>query len=821
MYYNFYFDYEDFHYYIFDDKRGIIKKKYQSYCYKRTENETDFRSIYGDKVEPVRLNKDLKTDPNCFEVDVNAEIRVLVDKYYETDEIAKNKIMFLDIEISSKGGFADKTRANKEILSICTYTNGVFVTFVYDKNGKFSKKSDDDKKYVICHSETELLEKFLLFFKKINPTIISGWYSWTFDIPYLYKRICKILDSDRGNSLSPIGSVRDKIIGLNHRNEFFEGVQIAGINHLDYLILYKKYSLNDRSSFSLENICTDELGEGKVLYDGSLDELYETNIEKFIEYNIKDVELLVKLEDKLKYLQIAIATCHKAHVSYENVFQQSKVIEGIIFTYFKKNNLVSTNKTDFHGEQIRGAFVKHIEPKLYDWVATLDLISLYPSIIRTLNISPETKIGKVENYEQYNEFSEFTIKFRNDSSIKVSKDALNDLIKRKKFTISSSGVLYSTNKKGFLNCIVEELFNERIEFKKLQKKYKAEDNNKISEQYNIKQYVTKILLNSIYGVISMNNFRFYDRDNGESITITGQNIIQTAMSNIEKIIETKVGKIGNYVIGGDTDSLMFTLKDIYEKDNDESLENIVNYVGELTRIINDDMRKFTKNKLNSLNCHIIFNQEVIAETVLWSAKKRYAMKVVAEEGVILKKSKLKIKGLDVVKSDFPKSMKKILNRFIIDVLDKKDAEEIKKYVVDYKKEMAEIPITELAIPKGVKDIEKQLHKNGSILKGCPIHVRAAINYNNFLKRYNLEDKCEKIISGDKIKYLQLTNNPLEFPVIAFKNDRIPEEMKYFIEKYIDYNAIFNSTLKNKLSAFYSLLGWEELILTENNLGKFF
>jgi len=394
LFYSSYYHFDENKLYIFDDKKGIVKYNYSPYCYIKTDEETEYRTIFGDKVKQVRATKEYKTSPNAFEVDVSPTLRYLVDNYYNDDSIVQNRIMIIDIETETVGDIETTVRGENTILSIATYIDGNYSTFILDPEKRFINPKNG-RNYYCFDDEKEMLKRFVLYLRKTaKPTIITGWNSYKFDTPTIYNRLKVLFGEKVANKLSPIGLVIDKTIGLNHRNEFYEGKSIIGINHLDYIILYKKYSQGDRSSYSLDNICKEELGEGKIEFKGNLNDLYKNDINKFVEYNENDVELLVKLENKLKYLKVAIYLCHKACITYEDIFAQSRIIEGLIFRYLKKNDLVSPNKsyTNSNGEKFRGAFVKEIIPKFYEWVIVGDFVSLYPSLIRTLNISPETKL---------------------------------------------------------------------------------------------------------------------------------------------------------------------------------------------------------------------------------------------------------------------------------------------------------------------------------------------------------------------------------------------------------------------------------------------
>lgn len=873
MYTNCYYHYPTNTIYLFDDEKGITANTYKSYCWRETEDPTDYKTIFGIPVEKTVVNETARENKNgkYYEVDVSPELRILVDEYFDKEELPKNRIMVIDIEVSSVGGFADQEIADKQITAITVEMipeNKKYV-FVNDRKGKFTLKSTDDIKYIVCGNEKSLLTRFMLFYDKVaKPTVITGWNSFAFDIPYLYRRIKSKLGKKWADMLSPVGIVEETVINFSLKQELYNGYKIAGVSQLDYMILYKKYSINDRPMYNLDFISNEELKKGKVKYDGSLDDLYENDINKYIEYNVNDVDLVKELEEKLHYIEIAIGMCHKGCITYDSVFHQSKIIEGAFLTYFKHNKIVATNKGEHEREHFAGAFVKDPQPGRHKWVYSCDLTSLYPSIIRTLNISPETKFGKIIKTNPIS--GDVTIETAKGDIREIPEVKFEELMKKGNLRKSSSGVLYRSDKKGFIPTIIEKWFNERKEYKKLNKKLKDEGQTELAKQYDIKQYVTKILLNSVYGVLGLSSFRFYDKDNALSVTSTGQEIIKYSETMINKaytVLGAEAGK--DYMIYGDTDSVYVSALPLLDgKDiDDNSMFYATRVVANtITKLLNIELERFTKEHLNSDEGYLSFNQEAICYSALWSKKKKYAMYVLEKEGFVedvsgktipsgfkmpipsietlkhLKdwlngdvsgvgsygirfsqiKPKLKVKGLDTVKSDFPNYFKEILKDILIDILSYKEHGEIHDKIVKFRNDIDNQSVLDIAIPKGVKDIDKYYNeKHKSHTKGAPIHVKSAINYNNFIEKYNLLGTYRKILSGEKVKFVHLKKNEFDFDTIAFKDDIIPKELLIFVEKYIDRKSIFQSVLFNKLQDFWQILGWGELVLVENKLERFF
>lgn len=887
MYTNCYYSYDRNKIYIFDDEKGLLEDNYKPYCWRKTDNETEYRTIFGIPVEKHVVTQIARDNKNgeYYEIDISPELRVLVDNYYDKDEIPKNRIMILDIEVSSVGGFANQETANKNITSIAVklLPENKSYSFVLDKTGRFTLKSTDTIKYFTFKTEKDLLKGFMAFYVKFaKPTIITGWNLFAFDIPYLYRRLCKVFSKTFANNLSPIGIVDESEINFSLKQELYKGYKIAGVSQLDYMILYKKYSINDRPMYNLEFISNEELKKGKIKYDGSLDDLYSNDLNKYVEYNLMDTELIKELEDKLHYIEIAIGMCHKGCITYDSVFHQSKIIEGAFLVYFKHNKIIAINKSENERDKFPGAYVKEPQQGRHKWVYSCDLTSLYPSIIRTLNISPETKFGKILNINPISH--DVTIETTKGDTIEVSESKFEEFLKTKNIRKSSSGVLYRSDKKGFIPIIIEKWFNERKEYKKLNKDAKDNGDVETAKQYDIKQYVTKILLNSVYGVLGLSSFRFYDRDNALSVTSTGQQIIKYSGDIINKaytILGAEAEK--DYMIYGDTDSVYVSASPLIEgktisNNNMFYLTRVVANV--MTDLLNSELEKFTIDVLNSKEGYLSFNQEAICYSALWSKKKKYALYILEKEkfvktkdgkvhpsgfrmpsgaeitnlrelkqwiasdtfnvddmGIPINEIKydLKVKGLDTVKSDFPIYFKEILKDVLIDVLEFKDKTDIHDKIVNFRNDIDSQDIFDIAIPKSVRNIEKYSgesattpEKNSNIFvgdvshkKGAPIHVKSAINYNKFLEKYKLLGTYKKILSGEKIKFIHLRKNEFDFETIGFKDNVIPKELLTFIEKYIDRKSIFQSVLFNKLQNFWDILGWGELALTENKLERFF
>jgi DNA polymerase elongation subunit (family B) len=504
------------------------------YAYK-LDRAGDKVTIFGDRVSKTFRWKE--GQPGIFESDVPRETRVLTDLYQDSDEVAKNhRVLFFDIEVEKVNGeFANIERADGVINAIGCYAQAKdeYVVFLLDRDSRMDNRRQVKNETVVTFaSEAELLEAFMAYYSDYAPTILTGWNISQFDIPYLYRRLSVIFDDDTANMLSPIGMIKYSKL----RRQY----QLAGVSCLDYLEMYQKFTFARRPSYRLDAIGMYEVGMGKIEYEGTLDDLYASDLEKFIEYNLQDVRIVVALDRKMKLIDLVKNISHVGHTQYEDYKYSSKYIEGTILVYLHRKNIVVPNKRpegreefdqklEDDDEGFAGAFVKPPMPGLYDWVYNLDLQSLYPSIIMSLNISMETKAGRVTNYSPElhikGKISKYKIEM-GDVKVELDREQFMSFMLESKYTISSNGILYRTDKKGIIPEVLEVWFAERVRFKKLMKESSLNGDKELMEFYDKRQHVQKILLNSIYGILGLPTTRFYDLDNALAVTSTGQTIIK-------------------------------------------------------------------------------------------------------------------------------------------------------------------------------------------------------------------------------------------------------------------------------------------------------
>ena len=836
MYQNAYYQREKNLVHIWDDKKGYFNFPYTRYAYEKADRG-EFTTLYGDKV--TKIYKFTKDDPNLFESDVPETTRVLVDTYTDSDIPSEGHVILTyDIECEMESGLPDPEKAENELTSIAMHDSATnqYWALVVDKKGDMVERKTDKAIVLPFRTEEEMLLKYLELYEMINPTIVTGWNIDYFDTPMLYNRIVRLLGKKAANRLSPIG----ECFWSPYRKRYF----MAGVSYLDYIHLYRIYTYKMLDNYRLDTVAKLEIGRGKIEYDGNLDILFETDIEKFIEYNLVDVELVVEMENKLQFVDLCKGICHAGHVTYEDFVYSSKYLEGAMLTYLKRKGIVAPNKPADRRERMEalkenkqekfiGAYVKAPIVGKYEWIYDLDLTSLYPSIIMTVNISPETKMGKIENWD-----AQDYIKDKRDSWIingdTITQENLKLFFERSKFSVASNGVLYRTDKVGCIPDILDLWFSKRVEFKNEMKKYgKAGDKEKYAF-YHKRQLVQKILLNSLYGVLGLPAFRFYDVDNATAVTTTGQTVIKSTadMANIKynRELNTPDADSNIYI---DTDSVFFSAVPLLDKRipnwKDSEQDTIAGYVndiaGEMQDYLNDfyDILAEKVFNVDKDKHRFEIKKEYVSKSGIWIAKKRYAQWIISDNGVPV--DKLDVKGLDVKRSSFPKAFQECMGTVLIDILKGKTEEEISDYVLDFKKNMINRPTSEIAKNSAVKNLKKYMPKGKrerfSMMKGTPAHVKASILYNDCLKHFKAPFKYEPLKNGDKVKWVYLKDNPLGIDGLAFTGYNDPPEIEEFLATYIDHNKIFERELGHKLQDFFDAVGWGEVISEQRTAEKFF
>ena len=838
MYQNVYYQRERNLVHLWDDKLGYRSFPYTRYAYEKAERG-EYTSLYGDRLS--KIFKFSKDDPNLFESDVPETTRILVDTYTDSDIPSDGHVILTyDIECEMDTGLPDVEKAENELTAIGLHDSATdhYWVLIMDKDGKMKESKNGNRTVIPFRDERDMCMKYLSLYEYINPTIVTGWNIDYFDTPYLYNRIKRILGVKHANRLSPIG----ECFWSPYRKRFF----MAGVSYLDYIGLYKSYTYVEMDNYRLDTVAMKELGRGKVEYSGNLDELFKTDIEKFIEYNLVDVQLVVDMERKLQFVDLCRGICHAGHVPYEDFVYSSKFLEGAMLCYLKRKNIVAPNKPadrqemmqalrDNEQEKFIGAYVKAPIVGKYEWIYDLDLTSLYPSIIMTTNISPETKVAKISNWDAQ-KFMKGEIDTFFIGEKTITKENLRKLLDESKYTVSSNGVLYTTDKVGCIPAILDLWFDQRVEFRKLEKKYGEAGDKEKYAFYKKRQLVQKILLNSLYGVLGLPAFRFYDVDNAEAVTLTGQTVIKSTaeMANIK--YNKELGTTGNdYNIYIDTDSVFFSAVPLLDhrypnwKDKDDK------EIALLVDGIAGETQDFLNNFYNIL-AEKIFNvpkekhrfqikKEFVSRSGIWIAKKRYAQWIIAENGIPT--DRLDVKGLDVVRSSYPAEFRKFMSEVLIAILRGDDEMTLTDKIYDFKKALSTMNVVSIAKNSAVKEISKYIPKkkdNRAMFQfnsGTPAHVKAAIAHNQLLVHFKCPSKHAPMRDGDKVKWVYLKQNPFGLDAVAFKGYDDPEEIMDLVRTYIDYDKIFERELLKKLEDFYGALGWGAVLSSQKTAEQFF
>ena len=829
---------------LWDDKTGHTEFPYKDFDYAyKIHPQGTIPSLLGPLTKKVQRYS--REDPLILESDLPMETRVLTDLYLDSDEPAEgNRIVILDIETDDSDGYPNIQTADKEITSIALEdkVTGEEYVFILDRDGELDDLDDDEFENVTifnAHSEEELLEDFLDLWEQINPTIITGWNVDYFDVPYLYRRILSVLGWDEVMRLSPVGLVKY----VERRGKF----QIAGVSTLDYLDLYKKFTYTEQPNYRLDTIGKIEVGIGKYEYEGTLAELKERDIKGFLEYNLNDVRIVSAIDTKMKLIQLVMGICTVGHVPYEDYGYSSRWLEGALVTDLHRKGIVCPNKSagaqsemnkkDKSGKKgFVGAYVKEPKSGRHEWVFSLDLQSLYPSIIMSLNISPETKIGKVVNWDLHEymrgEVDEYILEDLDGSQSTIDRDQLTSALQGNKFTISSNGIMYSTDKVGLIPETLDRWFEERVEYKKKLNDAKRSGDTEQAEYYDMRQHIQKIFLNSLYGVLGLPIFRFYDIDNALAVTATGQDVIKTSAKFVNAYYNKELATTDeDYCIYIDTDSVYFSIMPLrppnHSYTDDKNKQFAIRVARQMESELNTMYNQMAKSLFFIPGSHrFVIKGETIASAAFWVTKKRYAMKKVYDlEADMDLDGKVSVKGLDVVRSSFPAAFRTFMKTVLVDILDDVPQSNLDPKILEFFDKLPTMPMQDIARNTAVKNVSKYVMKNqrlGEFALRTPAHVKAAITHNLLLEQWGEHRQYTPITNGVKIKWVYLSQNPHRIESVAFfgSDDDSPSIVE-LVENYIDYERIFEKEFAHKLSDFYKALGWGKIPTEVNQLADDF
>ena len=806
-------------------ERYSVRVPFNPTLFLPTKNFSKWKTLEGECVEPHKFGsiaeardfvKQYKEVPD-FEIYGNTRFlyQYIAEQHPEKElkfDSSKIRIFNIDIETAAENGFPDIESADQEILAISIKDSFTGRITVFGARPYDNKDSMVD--YMHFRSEESMLGAFLDYWQANFPDVITGWNVQLFDMPYICNRINRILGEKFVKLLSPWKLVSQREIFIKGRKQF--AVDTLGISTLDYLELYKKFTYSNQESYRLDYICNVELGEKKLDHSehDTFKEFYEKDWQKFIDYNIHDVRLVDKLEDKMKLIELAYTMAYDAKVNYEDVFSQVRMWDNYIYNELNKRKIaIPPKKESTKNEKYAGAYVKEPIPGFYDWVVSFDLNSLYPHLIMQYNISPET------------------LRESRHPSASV-EGILNQKVEiDKQFSTCANGAQYRKDVHGFLPEMMKKMYDSRVIFKKKMIKAKqqyektptVELTKEISRCNNI-QMAKKISLNSAYGAIGNEHFRYYKTANAEAITLSGQvsiRWIENKMNGyLNKLLSTDKE---DYVIASDTDSIYLNLGPLVNKFFASKSSDKTAIVSLLNKICEEKLEPFIEKSYQELATYVSayeqkmsMKRENIADRGIWTAKKRYILNVWDSEGVRYKEPKMKIMGLETARSSTPAYFRdKLYAAFQIII--SKNNDELITFINGVRSETKERPYDEVAFPRGVNNLSKYRHPKDIYSKGTPIHVRGALLYNWYVKKYEVEHKHPFIQEGEKIKFMYLkTPNPLHENCISFFGE-LPKE--FGIEKYVDYQTQFEKSFLEPLKNVLQCIGWHhEKVIT---IGSFF
>jgi len=830
-------------------RRIKVKVHYEPTLFLPAKKKTDWKTLFDEPLEPFKFEsiREAKEFVKRYDEVQNFKIygndrfeyAYIADEYKgQIDwDISNINISFIDIEVGSENGFPDPYRATEPITAIAIRElNGnmkVYGCGEYDRE-KDKTNPNEVIDYIRCRDEYDLCKKFLDDWYHNCPDVITGWNTEFFDIPYLINRFRIILGPDEAKKLSPWNNIWERKVTVNGRELI--SYNITGVASLDYIELYKWYAPGGKSqeSYKLDNIANVELGENKLSFDeyDNLHQLYRLNYQKFIEYNIKDVNLVLRLEDKLKLIELALTLAYDTKTNYEDVFAQTRMWDSMTYSYLLEKGIVVPPKIiKEKNSAFEGAYVKEPQVGMHDWVASFDLNSLYPHLMMQYNISPET-IVEPENY---------TDEMREVLSQGVNVDKMLhkriDTAALKYVTITPNGQFFRTDKQGFLPKMLVEMYDDRKKFKKLmlQKKqeyinekdpHKKYELEKLVARYNNLQLAKKVSLNSAYGALGSQYFRFYDLRMALAVTLAGQLSIRWIENKLNGFMNGLLKTEKDYVIASDTDSIYLRLGELVDKvyGTTEGVKLSTPKVIEfMDKVCEEKIQPFIDKSYQELATYVHaydqkmqMKREALANKGFWTAKKRYVLNVYNNEGVAYDEPDLKVMGLEMVKSSTPAAVREKMKETIRLIVNSTESE-VQEYIAKFRDEFKKLPPEDVAFPRGINGLKNYSDSATLYKKGTPIHVRGAILYNFTLKEKKLTNSYPLIQEGEKLKFTYLKQpNPIKEDVISFPV-RLPKELG--LHEYVNYDMQFDKTFVEPISVIMNSIGWQ--IEKRSTLESFF
>ena len=795
-----------------DGEPVTFRQQFSPTLYVLSNKKEKFKTLDGRFVSPIEFQtarearEFIKTYNNVEGFEVHGYERFVyqyIRKQFPDDvdyDINQMKIYALDIEVQCENGFPNVEEAAEEMLSI-TIKDMVTKQFYCWAVREFDPP--ENVKHFIFDSEREMLMNFMEWWAQNTPDILTGWNVNLYDVPYIARRLNRTLGEKWMRSLSPWNRTNEREVYVQGRRNY--AYDVSGINILDYLDLYRKFTYSNQESYRLDHIAFVELGQRKVDHSEyeNFKDFYTSDWQKFIEYNIQDVELIDRLEDKMKLLDLAITMSYDAKVNFEDVYSQVRMWDTMIYNYLTDRKVVvPPRKGAKKDDKYAGAYVKEPKPGCYDWVVSFDLNSLYPHLIMQYNISPETLRETRHPSASVERILNEEIEFNGDNAV------------------CANGAQYRKDIHGFLPKMMQKIYDERTIYKKAMLKAKGDYEESPSaklqkdiSKFNNIQMARKIQLNSAYGAIGNQYFRYYNLANAEAITLSGQVSIRWIEQRMNKYLNKILKTEGeDYVIASDTDSIYLHLGPLVEtvfasrEKDDKSIVSFLDKVCEVEfeKYISSSYQALA-NYVNAYDQKMFMKRETIANKGIWTAKKRYMLNAWDIEGVRFAEPKLKVMGIEAVKSSTPGACREKIKECITVIMNESE-EAAQDFIADFRDKFSTLPVEDISFPRGCNGINKWANQSSIYSKGTPIHVRGALLYNFYNKKNNLTHKYPLIQDGEKIKFVYLkTPNKFGENVVSFLNT-FPKE--FGLDKQVDYELQFEKSFLDPIKVILDTIGWK-------------
>ena len=797
-------------------RRFMNRESFNPTLFVPAKGKSDFKTLEGEYVSPVQPGTIRETRDFIKKYDGVDGFNIygferfiyqyIADNYQEDQiefDMSKINLVTIDIETKAEYGFPDVESAAEEMLliTIQDFNTKQIITWGV---GPFNNKQENVD-YRQFPDEKAMLNGFIHWWIDNTPDVVTGWNCEFFDLPYLAGRLARVLGDKLMKRLSPWGLVTRQEVFVMGRKNFC--VDVGGVAILDYMRLYRwSPGTPNQESFRLDYIAQQELGQQKLDHSefDTFKDFYTHGWQKFVEYNIVDVELVDRFEDKLKLIELALTMAYDAKVNYQDIFFQVRLWDCIIYNYLRKKNIVIPPKERSEkDEKYAGAYVKEPIPGKYDWVVSFDLNSLYPHLIMQYNISPETLLEERHPTATVDKI--------------LNEDLTFELYKNN--AVCANGAMYRKDEQGFLPELMQKYYDERVIFKKkmIQAKKDNEKTPSVTLQKEIArcnniQMAKKISLNSAYGAIGNQYFRYFKLANAEAITLSGQVSIRWIENKMNQYLNKLLQTEGeDYVIASDTDSIYLNLGPLVTKFLSSKSDDKAAVVGVLDKICQEKLEPFIESSYQELADYVSayeqkmsMKRENIADRGIWTAKKRYILNVWNSEGVQYSEPKLKVMGIEAVKSSTPAPCRQMLkDSFKIMMSGSED--DMIDYIDNCRKKFKQLSPEEISFPRSVSDVAKYKSSSDIYTKGTPIHCRGALLYNHYVKKAKLTNKYSLIQNGEKIKFCYLKKpNIIHENIISFIQD-FPKELG--ISKYVDYDLQFDKAFLEPLKIILDAIGW--------------